>query len=137
MEIYLSSTKRGYGLKELLSQNLAEYWSSDSVLPHTITITFERLEYVYSVDLYLSYVEDESYTPEKICVFFNNKKEEYALCEPEGFTKLLVKAKTDKITVVIISNHTDGKDSHVRFINVMKSISEPIRCYNDLSFDEE
>ena len=77
MHIFLSSNKRGYGIRELLSTNINEYWSSESLLPHKIQIKFNSIEYVYSINLYLSFIKDESYTPEKISVFYNNKKKRF------------------------------------------------------------
>ena len=70
MEIILSSSKRGYGLKELLSSNVNDYWSTEGNLPHVITIRLNKYMFIYSIELFLSYLKDDSYTPEVIKYYF-------------------------------------------------------------------
>lgn len=136
MEIFLSSAKRGYGLKQLLSSSHSEYWHSDDSLPHSITISFFKKTYVFSVNILLSYFLDESYTPENICVYYKSqskdnknlfadfKEAKYAFKEPEGEMVLKIEDFVFEIYLVILNNHTDGKDSHIRNLRVMKSPQE-------------
>ncbi|OQS53489.1 hypothetical protein EHP00_2664 [Ecytonucleospora hepatopenaei] len=124
IEFQLSSSKRGYGLKELLLEDLKEYWSSDAVLPHRITILFNKKEFIYSIELYLSFSKDESYTPENVNWYFNGVERSVNLTEPEGWTAFMICDKTAKIDLVITGNHTDGKDSHVRNLRIKKSPEE-------------
>lgn len=126
MEIVLSSSKRGYGLKELISDSLGEFWNSDDTLPHSIAISFFKKTYIYSINIQLSYTLDESYTPEKIAVYYNDKSRIYNLKEPEGEKTLIVDDFVFEVYVVILSNHSDGKDSHVRRLKVMSSPTEYI-----------
>lgn len=125
MEIVLSSSKRGYGLRELMSDSLSEFWNSDDTLPHSVSISFFRKTYVYSINIQLSYTLDESYTPEKIAIYYNNKSRIYNLKEPEGEKILIVDSLVFDVYIVILSNHSDGKDSHMRRLRVMSS---PIEC---------
>jgi len=150
MEIILSSAKRGYGLKELMSSKEDEYWNSDDVLPHSITISFFRKTYVYSVNVFLSYSLDESYTPEKIIVYFDEqgivremteinskldlKTRSYTFKEPEGEKSLMIDSHVYKIHIVILNNHSDGKDSHLRKLRVMSSPTEQINYDIDKFF---
>lgn len=127
MEIILSSAKRGYGLKELISESAIDYWSTDDNLPHYIHITFAAKTYVYSVNMLLSFNEDESYTPEKIAVHFNGKQKNFVLNEPDGMKEFPINEFVFDIYVVISSNHSEGKDSHVRTLKVMESPSEEIK----------
>ncbi|ORD98523.1 APC10 [Hepatospora eriocheir] len=134
MYLYLSSFKKGYGLKELLSEDDNEYWSTDSVLPHGITITFNSKEYVYSVELKFSYEKDESYTPHKIEVSYNNSSYIEILNQPEGYVEFKIDAITDKIQIAILLNHTDGKDSHIHGIKVKKSEDKFFRNFSNKIF---
>lgn len=130
MEIILSSAKRGYGINELMSNNKDEFWSTDDTLPHSITITFPKKTYVYSLSLGLSYTLDESYTPENIMVYFNNKAIKQCFREPEGNKIIIIDSFVFNIYLVITSNHSDGKDSHVRGLSVRSSPNELIRYNN-------
>lgn len=121
IEFQLSSHKRGYGLDEMLSTDIAEYWASDAVLPHKITIKFNRKEYIHNFDLYLSFIKDDSYTPEVVRWFFNNEAHETRLFEPEGWISFAVGQRVVQIDIIIVSNHTDGKDSHVHGLRLMTS----------------
>ena len=126
IEIILSSHKREYGLRELLSENENDFWCSDAFLPHKITIKFNKKVFVYSLDLELSYIKDESYTPETVRWFFNSKEDETQLFEPEGWTSFYIGEYVSRIDFIILTNHTDGKDSHVHNLRLMKSPTEMI-----------
>lgn len=128
MEISLSSAKRGYSLRELMSPVEGEFWNTDDSLPHSIHISFPARTYVYALNIFLSYALDESYTPENILLCFDDRRKEFALTEPEGMVELLVDASVYDIYVVIASNHSDGKDTHVRMLKVMVGPHEEIKC---------
>lgn len=127
MEIILSSSKRGYGLRELMSDSLGEFWNSDDTLPHSISVSFFKKTYVYSINIQLLYTLDESYTPEKVAVYYNDKSRIYNLKEPEGENALIVDSFVFDVHIVILSNHSDGKDSHIRRLKVMSSPTECIK----------
>lgn len=166
MEIILSSSKRGYGLKELMSSDTEEYWNSDDELPHSITVSFFKKTYVYSINLLLLYSSDESYTPEKIAMYYRrankrivdhyepepfNAKDElnrnlcntsnypklaekeedlisktFTFKEPEGLISLEVNDFVFDLHIVVLNNHSDGKDSHIRQLKIMSSPTEQI-----------
>ncbi|CAD26618.1 hypothetical protein [Encephalitozoon cuniculi GB-M1] len=132
MEIRLSSFKREHSLRELLSKDMSEYWATDDVLPHSIQISFDRVRYVQSVQLFLSFTQDDSYTPEKIGVRCGLTREDVReissveLVEPEGLLTLSVARKCIYILVVINSNHQEGKDSHVRHLKILESSTKEI-----------
>ena len=44
------------------------YWQSDGPLPHTVTIQFFRRQSIAELALFLSFGDDDSYTPEKFTV---------------------------------------------------------------------
>ncbi|KAI5169759.1 anaphase-promoting complex subunit 10 [Pancytospora epiphaga] len=119
MEVELSSNKNGYGIDELRTENETEYWCTDSNLPHFIRFTFPSRTYVHSVCIDLSYRLDESYTPESVVLLFNGRKRPYKLKEPEGIIPLHLDSIVSEIVLLIISNHSEGRDSHVRGLKVM------------------
>lgn len=126
MEVELSSNKNGYGLQELRSDKDTEYWCTDSNLPHFIRITFPTRTYVHSVCIRLSYKLDESYTPESIVLYFDGCKKAYKLAEPEGVIALPVDCIVPDIVILVISNHSEGRDSHIRGLKVMAGRTEEI-----------
>ncbi|AFN83032.1 anaphase-promoting complex subunit 10 [Encephalitozoon romaleae SJ-2008] len=132
MEIRLSSFKREHSLKELLSKDMSEYWATDDVLPHSIQISFDKVKYVQSVQLFLSFTQDDSYTPEKIAIRSGLAREcikeisSVELVEPEGLLTLNVGRKCLYIQIVINSNHQEGKDSHIRHLKVLESPTKEI-----------
>lgn len=64
----LSSAKPGNGVEQLRDESLSTYWQSDGTGPHLINIQFLRKMSISSINLYLNYVLDESYTPKRISV---------------------------------------------------------------------
>ncbi|EGT38937.1 hypothetical protein CAEBREN_21832 [Caenorhabditis brenneri] len=61
----LSSCKNGYGVDELLSDNVEKYWQSDGPQPHTILLEFQKKTDVAMMMFYFDFKNDESYTPSK------------------------------------------------------------------------
>ena len=66
----------------------------------------------------------------KSVCFIIIKKKDFKFLEPEGFIEMLIDDHTSDIDVVITANHTDGKDTHIRFIKVKKSPTEEILPIN-------
>ena len=64
----LSSAKPGNGVEQLRDDSLATYWQSDGVGPHLVNIQFLKKTSVCSINLYMNYALDESYTPKRICI---------------------------------------------------------------------
>lgn len=132
MEIRLSSFKREHSLKELLSKDMSEYWATDDVLPHSIQIAFDKIRYVQSVQLFLSFTQDDSYTPEKIEVRSGLTRESIkpissvTLVEPEGLFTLNVGRRCFYIQIIINSNHQEGKDTHIRHLKILESCNKEI-----------
>lgn len=127
MNIRLSSSKRDHGVKELLSSDLSEYWATDDSLPHGIQFTFCRLTYVEEVRIFLSHSQDDSYTPREIEVLCGLTESTIdsiiltSLLEPEGYIVFNVNKKCFFLQIIILSNHQEGKDSHIRNIKIMES----------------
>ena len=59
------SASDGYGINELLCDNVEKYWQSDGPQPHSVTVEFDVKTDISFIMMYLDYKNDESYTPAK------------------------------------------------------------------------
>ncbi|KAM3757369.1 hypothetical protein ACB098_02G182400 [Castanea mollissima] len=127
----VSSCKPGNGVSALRDENLETYWQSDGAQPHLVNIQFQK-----KVKLQL----DESYTPSKISIRagdgFHNLKEikTVELLKPSGWVYLSLSGNDPRETFVstfmlqiaVLSNHLNGRDTHVRQIKVYGPRPNPI-----------
>ncbi|XP_027073346.2 anaphase-promoting complex subunit 10-like isoform X5 [Coffea arabica] len=109
---------------------------SDGAQPHLVNIQFQKKLVVLYVDFKL----DESYTPSKISIRagdgFHNLKEIKAieLVKPAGWVYISLSGNDPRETFVntfmlqiaILSNHLNGRDTHVRQIKVYGPRPNPI-----------
>ncbi|XP_065201550.1 anaphase-promoting complex subunit 10 [Planococcus citri] len=126
----LSSCKPGFGVDQLRDNCLDTYWQSDGQLPHLVNIQFRRKTTIKEIYIYTDYKLDESYTPNRISIRagtnFNDLQEIEVidLHEPVGWVKIALKDMHDRpirtfmIQVAVISNHQNGRDTHMRQIKV-------------------
>lgn len=132
MDIRLSSFKRDHGLKELLSEDTGEFWHTDDNLPHYIEIVFSKLVHVSAVQMVLMYSLDDSYTPATIevrCGLVRDNVQpalKTTLSEPEGLVTLRVNRKCFFVQIVILSNHQEGRDTHVRNLCILDDESRKV-----------
>uniref|UniRef100_A0A1B6D0Q6 Anaphase-promoting complex subunit 10 n=1 Tax=Clastoptera arizonana TaxID=38151 RepID=A0A1B6D0Q6_9HEMI len=130
----LSSCKPGFGVDQLRDDCMDTYWQSDGQLPHLVNIQFRRKTTVQDICIYTDYKLDESYTPSRISIRagtnFNDLQEVEVrdLSEPSGWVMIPVKNINDKplrafmIQIAVISNHQNGRDTHMRQIKVHSPI---------------
>ncbi|XP_058462601.1 anaphase-promoting complex subunit 10 [Malaya genurostris] len=126
----LSSCKPGFGVEQLRDNSMETYWQSDGQLPHLVNIQFPRKTTVSQIYIYSDYKLDESYTPSRISIrcgtHFNDLQEVEVvdLCEPSGWVCIAIKEvrdipmRTFMIQIAVISNHQNGRDTHMRQIRV-------------------
>ncbi|KAK7604476.1 hypothetical protein V9T40_005662 [Parthenolecanium corni] len=126
----LSSCKPGFGVDQLRDNCLDTYWQSDGQLPHLVNIQFRRKTTIKEIYIYTDYKLDESYTPNRISIRagtnFNDLQEIEVvdLKEPVGWVKIPLKDMHDRpirtfmIQIAVISNHQNGRDTHMRQIKV-------------------
>lgn len=126
----LSSCKPGFGVDQLRDNCLDTYWQSDGQLPHLVNIQFRRKTTVKEIYIYTDYKLDESYTPNRISIragtSFNDLQEVEVveLKEPVGWVKIPLKDMHDRpirtfmIQIAVITNHQNGRDTHMRQIKV-------------------
>ncbi|KAJ6919397.1 hypothetical protein NC651_013378 [Populus alba x Populus x berolinensis] len=128
----VSSCKPGNGISSLRDDNLDTYWQSDGAQPHLVNIQFQKKVKLQLVVLYVDFKLDESYTPSKISIRagdgFHNLKEikTMELVKPTGWVYLSLSGNDPRETFVntfmlqiaVLSNHLNGRDTHVRQIKV-------------------
>ncbi len=127
MEVSLSTFRKGLGVHELFSESLDEYWATDDVLPHLLTISFNKYTYVHSLKLYLNFEMDDSYTPEKFKIYFNKNIVKIETKEINGEIKIPIGEYLIELNFKILENHSDGKDSRLRRFKVMAGETEEIK----------
>lgn len=143
----VSSAKPGFGINCVQDESLETYWQSDGPQPHFINVHFPHLVSFKYIAIYLNFAHDESYTPASIKVMtgmgYHTLRETRTMefNEPKGWryfdltqqlgpyplgsdreieerrrgTKLF---DTRLIQLQILSNHQNGKDTHVRAIKI-------------------
>ncbi|XP_041359428.1 anaphase-promoting complex subunit 10-like [Gigantopelta aegis] len=132
----LSSCKPGFGVDQLRDESYDTYWQSDGPQPHLVNIQFRRKTTVQDVCLYTDYKADESYTPNRISVRAGNhfsdlsEIEQIEMSEPVGWVCVPLRDSSDKpirtfmIQVAVLSNHQNGRDTHIRRIKI-RSPAQP------------
>ena len=144
------------GAKMLRDGREDTYWQSDGAQPHTIILEFQRLVTLSGIALFVDYKLDESYTPQRISVRTGtretNVKEirQVELKEPQGWVLIplthpdtqLPYIKAFRMEVVILANHQNGRDTHVRQLRVfgprtdqVKALGFPI-SFTSLEFNQ-
>lgn len=136
----VSSCKPGNGVFSLRDDNIETYWQSDGAQPHLVNIQFQKKVKLQLIALYVDFKLDESYTPSKISVRagdgFHNLKEikTVELVKPTGWVYISLSGNDPRETFVntfmlqiaILSNHLNGRDTHVRQIKVYGPRPNPI-----------
>lgn len=134
---------KGFGVEQLRDNSMDTYWQSDGQLPHLINIQFPRKTTVSQIYIFSDFKLDESYTPAKISIrigtHFNdlNEIEVIDLSEPTGWTAIPIKNIRDKpirtfmLQIAVISNHQNGRDTHMRQIKV----HSPVEPKKNLALD--
>ncbi|XP_028760384.1 anaphase-promoting complex subunit 10 isoform X3 [Neltuma alba] len=105
---------------------------SDGAQPHLVNIQFQKKVKLQLVVLYVDFKLDESYTPSKISIRagdgFHNLKEikTVELVKPTGWVYISLSGtdpretfvNTFMLQIAVLSNHLNGRDTHVRQIKV-------------------
>lgn len=142
----LSSHKQGCGLAQLRDDTPSSYWQSDGSTdnnmeqqsnaegtqlnhPHTVTLLFSKRVSLERISLFTNFQLDESYTPLKIKIMAGSSNWDLAeVCvvnfeKPIGWSHIIFKGvrgdallKCFVVKIVVLANHQDGKDSHIRAI---------------------
>lgn len=170
----LSSHKQGHGLAQLREDNPEAYWQSDGSTennveqqsntesaqlnhPHSILLQFSKKVSLERISIFTNYQLDESYTPLKIKIMAGGSNWDLTeVCvvnfeKPMGWSHIIFKGvrgdgllKCFVVKIIILANHQDGKDSHIRAIrcfgkksnvsSIAAPFAEPISSAKKISF---
>ncbi|KAI1078524.1 anaphase-promoting complex, subunit 10-domain-containing protein [Whalleya microplaca] len=130
----VSSYKPGCGVKELRDDDVNQFWQSDGPQPHRLNIHFIKRVEIRALRLFLDYELDESYTPTKIQITAGtgpNLTIPFTTMElnmPKGWIDVPIAGAGGGadgnsmccwfVRVIILENHQNGKDTHLRGIKV-------------------
>ncbi|KAF3929528.1 hypothetical protein ABW19_dt0203551 [Dactylella cylindrospora] len=132
----VSTSKPGCGVAELRSEDTNLFWQSDGPQPHLINIHFAKRVFVKRIRIFLDFQQDESYTPTKIAIYsgtgYHDLQEVCILDfnQPVGWQEAPLDGvhadgilRTFLIQVCVLSNHQNGKDTHVRGLQIYSPLS--------------
>ncbi|KAJ3070759.1 Anaphase-promoting complex subunit 10 [Podochytrium sp. JEL0797] len=121
----------GFGVECLRDGSTETYWQSDGPQPHFININFSRKTELEILRIYLDYRQDESYCPSKISVRAGSTLQDaqelqlLELEEPSGWIAVDLRDEVTGhplhvhlIQIVVLMNHQNGKDTHMRQIQL-------------------
>ncbi|KAI1809864.1 APC10-domain-containing protein [Poronia punctata] len=130
----VSSYKPGCGVKELRDDDVNQYWQSDGPQPHRLNIHFIKRVEIRALRLFLDYELDESYTPTKIQITAGTGPNltipftTMELVMPKGWIDVPIAGAGGGadgnslccffVRVIILENHQNGKDTHIRGVKV-------------------
>ncbi|KAK8129813.1 anaphase-promoting complex subunit 10 [Apiospora kogelbergensis] len=130
----VSSYKPGCGVRELRDDDINLFWQSDGPQPHRLNIHFIKRVEIRALRLFLDYELDESYTPTKIQITAGTAPHltipftTMELNTPKGWIDVpIAGAGGGKdgnslccffIRIIVLENHQNGKDTHIRGIKV-------------------
>jgi anaphase-promoting complex subunit 10 len=127
----LSSFKTGCGVEALREDNPDLFWQSEGAQPHHVDLQFSKRVSVQRVSIYTSFGLDESYTPSKISLLAGTGLHDLVevaalnLNEPHGWIHILLSGmrpdgviKAFLLRLVVVANHQNGKDTHIRALKV-------------------
>ncbi|KAH8094573.1 anaphase-promoting complex subunit 10 [Cristinia sonorae] len=145
----VSSYKFGFGPECLRDGDPETFWHSDGPQPHFITIEFPRKMAIQKLSLYLSFPLDDSYTPISLAVRAGTGQSDFqdvrvvTLDKPDGWLTFDVSAEPNDdgegfkpvnayvLQVIILANHMNGKDTHVRGLRVLGPLEEQVSHTDD------
>jgi anaphase-promoting complex subunit 10 len=127
----VSTAKPGNGIEQLRDEDTSLFWQSDGPQPHHINIHFAKRVKVKRIRMYLDFENDESYTPTKMSVLSGTGHQDLVevtkldLERPTGWVEVKLddvhedgELRTFLIQIAIHANHQNGKDTHVRGLQI-------------------
>jgi len=148
----VSSYKFGFGPECLRDGDPDTFWHSDGPQPHFITIEFPRKMAIQKLSLYLSFPLDDSYTPISMAVRAGTGQSDFqdvrvvTLDKPDGWLTFDVSAEPNDdgegfkpvnayiLQVIVLANHMNGKDTHVRGLRVLGPLEEQTQSDDPFPF---
>jgi len=141
----VSSAKLGNGVLQLLDDDETTCWQSDGSTPHVISATFPHRVLIQEVRVLVNHDMDESYTPARVGLWvlsgmdFESVGEIVELDQPKGWVHMQMTPVVGvfSLQVAILSNHQNGRDSHVRGIKVLGCVQgESLPSHSSIAFSK-
>ncbi|KAI6025026.1 anaphase-promoting complex, subunit 10-domain-containing protein [Pisolithus microcarpus] len=138
----VSSYKFGFGAECLRDGDPDTFWHSDGPQPHFITIEFPRKVAIQKISIYLSWPQDDSYTPSTLAIRAGTGPSDLqdvrmaTLDKPDGWITFDVSSELDEdatsfkpvhayvLQIIVVANHMSGKDTHIRGLRVLGPIDD-------------
>ncbi len=137
----VSTCKPGCGVAALRSPSTSQFWQSDGPQPHLLNIHFFKLVPIVKLRVYLDFELDESYTPTRMVflagmgMYDLTEFAEWTGGEPTGWVDISLEGvgpvtdgldgesngavlKCMVVQVRVCENHQNGKDTHVRGVQL-------------------
>ncbi|KAL8925376.1 MAG: hypothetical protein Q9172_002256 [Xanthocarpia lactea] len=129
----VSTHKPTCGISALLSPNPHTYWQSDGPQPHTLTIHFFKLVHIAKLRILLDFRKDESYTPTRMQFLAGTGHHDLSEfggwegTQPIGWQDVPLEGcgvgggrglRCFLVQVKVLENHQNGKDTHVRGVQI-------------------
>lgn len=138
----VSTCKPGCGVAALRSPSISQFWQSDGPQPHLLNIHFFKLVSIVKLRVYLDFELDESYTPTRIVflagtgMYDLTEFAEWTGDSPSGWVDISLEGvgpisdgsdgtfytgavlKCMIVQIKICENHQNGKDTHVRGVQL-------------------
>ncbi|KAI0667803.1 anaphase-promoting complex subunit 10 [Trametes maxima] len=145
----VSSFKFGFGPECLQDDDPETFWHSDGPQPHFVTIEFPRKVAVQKLSVFLSYPLDDSYTPANIAIRAGTGLVDIQdlrivpLDKPDGWVTFDICVEPNEdgegfkhidvyiIQILIVNNHMNGKDTHVRGVKVLGPLERKLQAYEE------
>ncbi|XP_006459204.1 hypothetical protein AGABI2DRAFT_116179 [Agaricus bisporus var. bisporus H97] len=149
----VSSYKFGFGAECLRDGDPDTFWHSDGPQPHYITVEFPRKVAIQKISIFLSYPQDDSYTPTTLAVRAGTGLSDLqdvrviTLEKPEGWITFDVSPEPNEdndglnpvyayvVQVIILANHMSGKDTHVRGLRILAPIEDQAHDDDPFAFE--
>ncbi|CDO91706.1 unnamed protein product [Kluyveromyces dobzhanskii CBS 2104] len=142
-----SSFKVGNPIENAIDDDPTTFWQSDGLQPHRIDVNFSKRVDIVQLAMYFCLVTDESYTPELFKVYAGFSPSDaslYRTFEVKNVNGWVVITFTGNrpqddllrcrfIQIQILSNHENGKDSHLRGIKIFGKSTAPPQNSSDQS----
>ncbi|KAF8650997.1 hypothetical protein AX16_004983, partial [Volvariella volvacea WC 439] len=138
----VSSYKFGFGAECLQDGDPDTFWHSDGPQPHFITIEFPRKVAIQKISIFLSFPQDDSYTPSTLAIRAGTGLSDLQdirvvnLEKPNGWITFDISSEPNDegdgcnpicaymIQIIIAANHMSGKDTHVRGLRILGPTEE-------------
>nr|XP_018259156.1 anaphase-promoting complex subunit 10 [Kwoniella dejecticola CBS 10117]OBR81314.1 anaphase-promoting complex subunit 10 [Kwoniella dejecticola CBS 10117] len=142
----VSSHKYGFGVDNLRDGNDNTFWQSEGPQPHLIDLSFPKRVHISAIAVHMSHARDDSYTPSRLSIRAGTgvhdlqEVRHMEFSKPDGWIPIVLRPmevtehgeETEgppipchHLRIIILANHLNGKDTHVRGLRVFGAPTQP------------